>query len=63
MVRDLYFQAEHFNVRYKSGALLNRVTAHDLSGLRPPDIEWVWIVGQKRYATPAEIRKLCGKST
>jgi hypothetical protein len=30
--------------------------------IRPADIEWLWIVEEKRNATPEEIRKLCGKA-
>ena len=29
------------------------------SGLRPEDIEWVWIVEERRRAEPEEIRRLC----
>jgi hypothetical protein len=47
---------------YKTGALLNRVTARDICGIRPQDIEWIWIVEEKRNATPEEIRKLCKRA-
>jgi hypothetical protein len=59
MVEDLYYKAAHYNLRYKTGALLNRLTALDVCGIRPQDIEWIWIVEQDRYATPEEIRELC----
>jgi hypothetical protein len=41
MVEDLYFQSAHYNLKYKTGALLNRVTARDVCGIRPQDIEWI----------------------
>jgi hypothetical protein len=47
------------HVCFKSGALQNRVTEHALCGLKPSDIDWVWIVEQKRNATPEEIKWLC----
>ena len=50
---------QDYNVRFKGGALLNRVTARETSGLRPADIEWIWIVGEKRNASLEEIRELC----
>jgi hypothetical protein len=59
VVADLYYKAMHFNLKYKTGALLNRITAHDISGIRPADVEWIWIVEQNRYATAEEIRELC----
>ena len=31
--------------------------------LKPADIEWIWIVEEKRNATPEEIRKLCKRQT
>lgn len=61
MVEDLYYRAKHYKLKYKSGALLNRITAHDICGIRPQDIEFIWIVEEKRNATPEEIRKLCKK--
>jgi len=62
MVKDLYFQSAHYNLKYKVGAVLNRVTARDVCGTRPQDIEWIWIVEQNRYATPNEIRELCKRA-
>jgi hypothetical protein len=62
MVEDLYYKSAHYNLKYKTGALLNRVTVHDLSGIRPQDIEWIWIVEQDRYATAEEIRELCKRA-
>ena len=62
MVEDLYYKASHFNLKYKSGALLNRITARDICGIRPADIEWIWIVEEKRNATPDEIRELCSRA-
>ena len=51
MVEDLY-KAMHYNLKFKAGALLNRITAHDVCGIRPQDVEWIWIVEEKRNATP-----------
>jgi hypothetical protein len=31
--------------------------------IRPHDIEWIWIVEEKRNATPEEIRELCEGKT
>lgn len=59
MVEDLYYKAAHYNLKYKTGGLLHRITAHDICGIRPADIEWIWIVEQNRYATPDEIKELC----
>ena len=28
-------------------------------GLRPADIEWVWVVEEERRATPDEIQRFC----
>ena len=52
-----------YNVMFKAGGMRNRVKEHSLCGLHPPDIEWVWIVEEKRNATPEEIRKLCKSSS
>jgi hypothetical protein len=49
----------HYNVHFKGGVLRNRVTARDFGGLPHANIDWVWIVEEKRRATPDEIRKLC----
>ena len=62
MVEDLYYKAAHDNLKYKAGALLNRVTARDLCGIRPSDIEWICIVEEKRNATAEEIRELCKRA-
>jgi len=59
IVEDLYYKSGHLNLKYKSGALLNRITARDVCGIRPQDIEWIWIVEEKRNATQKEIRELC----
>jgi hypothetical protein len=48
-----------FNVKSKSGGLLNRLTAREIYGLTPREIEWIYLVEQKRNATPEEIRELC----
>jgi hypothetical protein len=62
MVEDLYYQSAHYNLEYKNGGLLNRITARDISGIRPQDIEWIWIVEEKRNATLEEIRALCKRA-
>jgi hypothetical protein len=49
----------HYNVCFKSGALLNRVTQRIICGLSPKDIDWIWNVEEERRATPEEIRTLC----
>jgi hypothetical protein len=49
----------HYNVHFKSGNLENRVTGRAVSGLRPKDIDWIWIVELRRRATSEEILKLC----
>ena len=58
MVEDVYFNATHYNLKFKTGAVLNRITAHDICGIRPQEIEWIWIAEEKRNATPEEIREL-----
>ena len=52
----------HYNVQFKVGGLVNRVTERDLFELHPQDITWRWMVEEKRHATPEEIRKLCKSS-
>lgn len=45
MVNHLYYKPTgtvHFNVKFKSGGLLNRLVANEVSGLRPSEIEWVY---------------------
>jgi hypothetical protein len=59
MVEDAYYQETHYNMKYKGGALFNRITIQDLRGIRPSDIAWLWIVEQNRFATPEEIQVLC----
>lgn len=49
----------HYNVKFKSGGLLNRLTAIEIYGLKPNGIEFMYLVEAKRNATPEEIRKLC----
>ena len=49
----------HYNVCFVGGHVLNRVTQRDLAGFRHQDIDFVWIVEEKRRATPEEIRSLC----
>jgi hypothetical protein len=52
-----------YNVCFKGGALQARVTGRAFEGLRPEQIDWVWIVQEERRATPDEIRKLCKTPT
>jgi hypothetical protein len=63
MVKPVYYQepkgAIHFNVKFRSGGLLNRLTAGEVSGLKPAEIEWLYLVEQERNATEAEIKWLC----
>ena len=62
MVRDMDNKSPgtlHYNVQFKTGALANRVTKSAMCDIRPADIDWLWIVEQKRRATPEEIRDLC----
>jgi hypothetical protein len=62
MTKNLYYESTgtvHYNVHFKNGSLANRVTQRDLCGLRPVDIDWLWIVEARRRAAPDEIRKLC----
>ena len=63
MVEDLDYKAVHYNVKFKSGGLLNRLTAREVYGLSPREIEWIYLVKEKRNATPAEIRELCKRPT
>ena len=49
----------HYNIQLVGGALWNRVTARYFEGMKPEQIEWVWMVDAGRRATPEEIRKLC----
>jgi len=53
----------HYNVKFKTGALLHRVSSRDICGLRREDIEWIWIVEERRSASPEEIRELCKRAT
>jgi hypothetical protein len=62
MAKDLYYRPAgtvHYNVKFKSGGLLNRIVADEVCGLTPNEIEWIYLVEAKRQATPDEIRKLC----
>jgi hypothetical protein len=61
MIRDMYNKngVLHYNVHFKDRSLANRVTERALCGLRPVDLDWVWIVEARRRATPEEILNLC----
>jgi hypothetical protein len=59
----LYYEPKgtvHFNVLFRASALGNRLQARDLKGWLSSEIEWIWIVEQRRRAAPHEIRQLCG---
>jgi hypothetical protein len=49
----------HYNVHFKDGSKAAKVLLRAISGLRPVDIDWIWIVEERRRAAPSEIRKLC----
>jgi hypothetical protein len=62
MVKTLYYPPKgtvHYNVKFKSGGRLNRLEAIEVRGLKPREIEWIYLVEEKRNATPEEVRKLC----
>jgi hypothetical protein len=62
MFRDVYPDppgTPHYTVMFKSGGVRKRVTERSLRGLRVAEVDWLWVVEQKRRATPDEIPKLC----
>jgi len=62
VTKNLYYEPRgtvHYNVHFKSGSLENRVTERALFGLRPADLDWVWLVEERRRARPDGIKKLC----
>lgn len=61
-MKNLYYEPSgivHYNVHFKSGSIEKRVTERAICGLRPRDIDWIWIIENRRRATPEEIRTLC----
>ena len=65
MVKRLYYEpvgTVHYNVKFKSGGLLNRLTAREICGLKPGEIEFIYLVEAKRNTTPEEIRELCKRA-
>ena len=48
-----------YNVIFKGGGVRKRVTGRSLRGLRASEVDWLWVIEQKRRATPEEILKLC----
>ena len=65
MTKNLYFEPSgivYYNVHFKNGSLENRVTGRAICGLRPVDIDWIWLVEERRRASPGEIKKLCKPS-
>jgi hypothetical protein len=64
MVKNLYYRPKgtvHFNVKFKSGGLLTRLVASEVCGLKPREIELIYLVEAGRVATPDEVRDLCKK--
>lgn len=62
MTKNLYYEPRgtvHYNVHFKDGNLANRVTQRAICGLRPVDIDWIWIIEARRRAASDEIRKPC----
>lgn len=60
--QDVFYQSPgtlHYNIGMKGGGLANRVTMRGFEGLRPAEIDWVWIVEKNRRATLDEIKTLC----
>ena len=49
----------HFNIRFVSGLLRNKVSKCDFVGLDPKTIEWVYLIQGKRRVTDKEIALLC----
>ena len=49
----------HYNVHFKDRSIQSRATKRELCGLRPSDIEWIWIIELRRRATPEEVQTLC----
>jgi hypothetical protein len=49
----------HYNVRFISGATATRVTERVLREIKSDQIEWIWMVEARRYATREEIEWLC----
>jgi hypothetical protein len=64
VTKNLYYEPRatlHYNVQFKVGGLVNRVTGQDLCEVSLQEIAWVWIVEERRNATPEEVRKLCNR--
>jgi hypothetical protein len=62
MTKNLYYEprdAVHYNVHFKRGNLESRISERAICGLRPVDIDWIWIVEFRRRATSEEIHELC----
>jgi hypothetical protein len=62
VTKNLYYEPRatvHYNVQFKVGGLVNRVIGQDLFEVSSQEIAWVWIVEEKRNATPEEIKQLC----
>jgi hypothetical protein len=62
MVERLYHEPPgtvHYNVKFKSGGLLTRLTAREIIGLTTREVEFIYLVESKQNATSEEIRVLC----
>lgn len=51
--------ALHFHIKYRERGIDNRSLAHELKGCKVSEIEWVWIIEERRQASPEEVRQLC----
>jgi len=61
-----YFEPKgtlHYNVRTKSGELLNRMTACQLETLPASVVDWIYVPEQGRHCTLEEILALCASKT
>jgi|HubBroStandDraft_6_1064221.scaffolds.fasta_scaffold190516_3 hypothetical protein len=60
--QDLFYSSpdvRHFNICLVGGGVQTRLIARAFAILRPEQIEWVWIVEEKRRASADEIQLLC----
>jgi hypothetical protein len=51
MVKTLYHEprgALHFNVTFKAGGMRHRLMAREVYGLKPAEIDWVYLVEQRQ---------------
>lgn len=57
MVEDLYFKAKHYNLKFKTGAVLNRITAHDVCGMLASNISASMTAVYRRLPSCSRTRK------